>query len=100
MTTQDRRRAEKMAAHSGLNYQICANIVSGINRKDYVTLAKAIENNLLTGEQNETLKDCGLTVFDLIVGTYDEVLSGVVQNILDDWNERFGTVVFTGVIER
>lgn len=91
--------AKKMHHHSGLSYEVCADIVSAIHRKDYVTLSKNIEKYLLTSDQSESLKECGMTVTDVIVGSYDEVLSGLVQGILDVWNDRFGTKIFTGVVQ-
>jgi len=99
MSSKDRKTAERMHRFSGLSYDVCANIISAISRKDYTSLAKSVEKHLLTGDQSEQLKDFGLTVFDILLGSYDEVASGIVQNIFDDWNQRFGTTVFTGVVE-
>lgn len=100
MKSHERHLAERMHKNSHIPYVVCADIVSALHRKDFVTLSRNLEKYLLTSDQNELLKEAGLTLNDIIIGSYDEVFSGTVDSIIDEWNERFGTKIFSGVVEQ
>jgi len=92
-------RAERMHEHSRLSRMTCVYIVSAFTSDDNRKLSVQAEKNLLTADQNESLKDRGLTVFDCIIGDFEVYDSGFVIEMFAEWNERLGDKIFLAAVE-
>jgi hypothetical protein len=85
MILSKQERAEKMSANSHLTKLTCLHILGDYFKNNKRGLSVTAEK-LLTAEQNEALKSCGLTIFDCLVGTVTEMFA--------EWNERLGEKIF------
>jgi hypothetical protein len=87
-------RALQMSHNSGLSYIACQQILSAYRTDGTKRLAIVAEKYLITSDQNEEMKERGLTVFDCIENKFTIVDKNFVDNVREEWNNRVGQKIF------
>jgi hypothetical protein len=87
-------RALNMSHHSGLSYIACQQILSAYRTDGTKRLAVVAEKYLITSDQNEEMKERGLTVFDCIENKYPITDRNFVDSVLNEWNNKVGQQIF------
>lgn len=86
---------EAMSKHSGLSYITCKYLLTAARMNNLTRLAILAEKHLLTGPENEELKNRGLTVLDTLEGKFDYSYDyGTIDQLFNTWNDRLGESVF------
>lgn len=92
--------ARRMSDYSGISYIACQIITSAsrlVNRIGYdgtKKLSIATEKFVLNADENEELKERGLTVFDVIENKFDNRDREFVNNLTASWNSRLGQRIY------
>jgi hypothetical protein len=90
-----RNDAQHMHDQTRLPLTVCSQLISASKRGDKRLLAILAEKYLLNGQQSETLKENGLTVFDCIDGEHFGTRSvEVAEAVLGDWNDYLSADIF------
>ena len=87
-------RAERMSRHAHLSFPVCMAILTAFYQNDNRKLAIQAEKSLLTGDQNEALKQRGLTLYDCIIGEVEDQDQGYVTAMFAEWNDQLGEKLF------
>lgn len=91
-------RANRMCSASHINYNTCLRILSEFFKDNKRGLAINAER-LLTSDQNEELKQRGLTIFDCVIGQVEDFDNEFVTEMFAEWNERLGEKIFMVPVE-
>lgn len=83
-----------MHQHSRLTLHTTLQIVTAFFQSDNRKLAIQAEKHLLSADQNEGLKERGLTIYDCIIGEVEAYDTGFVTEMFAEWNERLGEKIF------
>ena len=92
--------AKRMSDYSGISYIACQIITSAsrlVNRIGYdgtKKLSIATEKFVLNAEENEELKERGLTVFDIIEKKFGTRDNEFANNLTANWNSRLGQNIY------
>ena len=97
MNATQKDQAERVSRRARISYIAATQILSAERQNNYRQLAIHIENYLVNGEQSETLKNMGLTIFDCLVGDYEWYNKPEVEGLIDDWNARLGEQVIKSI---
>jgi hypothetical protein len=87
-------RADRMHLHSRFPVGVCLQFLNAFYQNDNRKLAIVAEKHLLNGDQNEGLKERGLTIYDTIIGDVEAYDTGFVTAMFAEWNEVLGEKLF------
>lgn len=83
-----------MSRQAQLPYIVCNYLLSANRMNQPKRLAILAEKHLLTAEDNEELKSRGMTVYDALIGEYEDCTEWFVSILFQSWNARLGTNIF------
>jgi hypothetical protein len=87
-------RVLRMSHRSGLPLVQAHDLIKAFKNKDAKKLAITAEKFLITADQNEGLKERGLTVFDALEGGFGTKDEDFIYSMFNEWDNRLGEDVY------
>jgi hypothetical protein len=87
-------RAARLQQHSRFPIAVCLQFLNAFYQNDNRKLAIQAEKYLLNADQNEGLKERGLTIYDCIIGDVESYDTGFVTEMFATWNEVLGEKLY------
>lgn len=86
---------ETVSIHSGIPSKDVFYILLDVEHRKFRQLASRIESRLLTDGQQYVLNRRGITVEDILRGTFKSEYSNFVSYLFSEWDKKLGIKLFT-----